>query len=102
MHIAPLCQSAVSHQVTSEQAHSGLADNIPKAYNVRVETSGAQPLVALAKCDGSYDMGQPFTLDDLATMPCAVQPKNYGVGAMITVLFGFFRFGLGNKDCAAL
>ena len=102
MHIAPLCQSAVSHQVTSEQTHSGLAYNILKAYNVRVETSGAQPLVALVKCDGSYDMGQPCALDDLVKMPCAVPPKNYGVGAMITMLFGIFRFGRGNKDYAAL
>lgn len=74
----------VLHQVTSEQAHIGLAYNVPKAQNVRVETASAQPLVALVKRGGSYDIDQPFTLDDLAAMPCAVPPKSFGIGAMIT------------------
>ncbi|WP_368186262.1 LysR family transcriptional regulator [Aestuariibius sp. HNIBRBA575] len=74
----------VLHQVVSEQAHIGLAYNVPKAPQIRVQTSCAQPLVGLVKRGGFYDTEQPFSLDDLAAMPCAVPPKSFGIGAMIT------------------
>lgn len=76
----------VLHQVTSEQTHLGLAYNVPKTPHVRVQTSCAQPLVGLVKRGGSYDSGRPFTLDELAKIPCAVPPKSFGIGAMITAV----------------
>lgn len=76
----------VLHQVTSEQAHLGLAYNVPKTPQVRVQTSCAQPLVALVKRGGSYDVDQPFSLNGLASMPCAVPPKSFGIGAMVTAV----------------
>jgi DNA-binding transcriptional LysR family regulator len=76
----------VLHHVTSERAHLGLAYNVPKTPQVRVQASSVQPLVGLVKRGGSYDTGQPLTLDDLAAMPCAVPPKSFGIGAMITAV----------------
>lgn len=74
----------VMHQITSEQAHLGLAYNVPKDPQIRVETSATQPLVALVRKDGIYDKTEPLDLATLAKMPCAIPPKAFGIGAMIS------------------
>lgn len=74
----------VVHLITSEQAHLGLAYNVPKVPMIRVETSTVQPLVALVRKDGIYDTPVPLDLAGLAKMPCAIPPKIFGIGAMIT------------------
>ncbi len=76
----------VLHQVTSEQAHLGLAYNVPKTPQVRVQASSAQPLVALVKRGGVYDARQPLELDVLAQMPCAIPPKSFGIGALLAAV----------------
>jgi DNA-binding transcriptional LysR family regulator len=76
----------VVHQIASEQAHLGLAYNVPKTPQIRVQASSEQPLVGLVKRGGAYDTDQPFTLDDLASMPCAIPPKSFGIGALITAV----------------
>jgi DNA-binding transcriptional LysR family regulator len=76
----------VVHQIASEQAHLGLAYNVPKTPQIRVQTSSDQPLVGLVKRGGAYDTDHPFTLDDLASMPCAIPPKSFGIGALITAV----------------
>jgi DNA-binding transcriptional LysR family regulator len=74
----------VVHQITSEQAHFGLAYNVVRDPRIRVEASSTQPLVALVKRGGTYDANHPLDLDTLAMMPCAIPPKSFGIGAMIT------------------
>jgi DNA-binding transcriptional LysR family regulator len=64
----------------------GLAYNVPKTPQIRVQASSEQPLVGLVKRGGAYDTDQPFTLDDLASMPCAIPPKSFGIGALITAV----------------
>jgi DNA-binding transcriptional LysR family regulator len=76
----------VVHQIASEQAHLGLAYNVPKTPQIRVQASSDQPLVGLVKRGGAYDTDHPFTLDDLASMPCAIPPKSFGIGALITAV----------------
>jgi DNA-binding transcriptional LysR family regulator len=76
----------VLHQVTSEQAHLGLAYNVPNTAQVRVQASSTQPLVGLIKRGGVYDTGEPLGLDHLAALPCAIPPKSFGIGAMITAV----------------
>jgi DNA-binding transcriptional LysR family regulator len=76
----------VLHQITSEQAHLGLAYNVAKTPLVRVHAVSDQPLVALVKRGGAYDTGQPFEVADLAAMPCAIPPQSFGIGAMISAV----------------
>lgn len=73
----------VMHQVTSEQAHLGLAYNLPKTPQVREHVSATQPLVALVKRQGKYDIAQPLTLGSLAEMRCAIPPQSFGIGALL-------------------
>lgn len=73
----------VVHQVTTEQAHLGLAYNVVTEPKIRVESLSRQPLVVLVRKDGTYDNKGPFDLEDLAGMPCAIPPKSFGVGALI-------------------
>jgi DNA-binding transcriptional LysR family regulator len=73
----------VIHQITSEQAHLGLAYNVGKDPQIRVETSASQPLAALVKKAGIYDIAVPLDFKSLATMPCAIPPKGFGIGVMI-------------------
>lgn len=73
----------VMHQVTSEQAHLGLAYNLPKTPQVREHLSATQPLVALVKRQGKYDIAQPLTLGSLAEMRCAIPPQSFGIGALL-------------------
>jgi DNA-binding transcriptional LysR family regulator len=75
----------VLHQVASEQSHVGLAYNVPKSQHIRVVANAPQPLVGLVQRGGQYDTGQPIGLDALATIPFAVPPKSFGIGAMIAV-----------------
>jgi len=74
----------VMHQVTSEQAHLGLAYNVAKDPVIRVVTSATQPLIALVHTNGVYDNSEPVDLLALAKIPCAIPPKSFGIGAMIT------------------
>ncbi|NRB18784.1 MAG: LysR family transcriptional regulator [Rhodobacteraceae bacterium] len=76
----------VMQQILSEQAHLGLAYNVPKTPQIRVETSASQPLVALVRRGGIYDRTEPLNLASLAKMPCAIPPKTFGIGAMITAV----------------
>ncbi len=73
----------VVHLVTSEQAHIGLAYNVPNDPQLRVDVSVAQPLLAVVKKGGAFDQGAPYDLATLASMPCAVPPKSFGIGTMI-------------------
>lgn len=74
----------VAHQVSSGQAHLGLAYNVARDPHIRVETSARQPLVALVRKGGQYDTGAALEVADLATMPCAIPPKSFGIGAMLS------------------
>ena len=76
----------VMHQITSEQVHLGLAYNVARDPQIRVETSATQPLVALVRRGGIYDKATPLDLAALAKMPCAIPPKSFGIGAMITAV----------------
>jgi DNA-binding transcriptional LysR family regulator len=76
----------VVHQITSEQVHLGLAYNVARDPQIRVETSATQPLVALVRKGGIYDKTAPLDLAALAKMPCAIPPKTSGIGAMITAV----------------
>lgn len=76
----------VMYQVTSEQAHLGLAYNVAKTPQVRVHASSTQPLVALVKRQGIYDTAQPLALDELAEMRCAIPPQSFGIGAMLATV----------------
>ncbi|MBU2866424.1 LysR family transcriptional regulator [Pacificibacter marinus] len=73
----------VSHLVATEEAHLGLAYNVPSDPRLRVEMSARQPLVALVRKEGAFDTGAAFDLKRLASLPCAVPPKSFGVGTMI-------------------
>jgi len=73
----------VMHQVASDQAHLGLAYNSANDPQIRVVTSATQPLVALVKRGGAYDMQAPLDLAALATIGCAIPPQSFGIGAMI-------------------
>lgn len=76
----------VIRQVTSEQVHLGLAYNVEKMPQIRVQAFSKQPLVGLVKRGGKYDTEQPIGLDELAAIPCAVPPKSFGIGSMITAV----------------
>lgn len=73
----------VVHLVTSEQAHVGLAYNVQKTPQLRVNISAPQPLMAVVQKGGAYDHGRPFDLATLTLLPCAVPPKSFGIGTMI-------------------
>jgi DNA-binding transcriptional LysR family regulator len=73
----------VSHLVATEQAHIGLAYNVPSDPRLRVEFSARQPLVALVRKGGAFDTEIAFDVKTLAALPCAVPPKSFGIGAMI-------------------
>jgi DNA-binding transcriptional LysR family regulator len=75
----------VIHQVISEQAHLGLAYNVANDPQLRVEASTHQPLAGLVKKGGIYDSGAPLDLEMLATLPCAIPPKGFGIGTMIAL-----------------
>lgn len=72
------------HQITSEQAHIGLAYNVPRDPQFKVETSATQPLIALVRTGGIYDKTEPLDLAALPKMPSAIPPKAFGVGAIIS------------------
>jgi len=76
----------VVHQITSERAHLGLAYNVVKDSQIRVEISFTQPLVALVRRDGAYDTKAPLDLIALTEIPCAIPPKSFGIGAMIAAV----------------
>lgn len=76
----------VMQQVISEQAHLGLAYNVTHDPRISVETATPQPLVALVRRDGLFDRQIPLDLIALSQMPCAIPPKTFGIGAMITAL----------------
>jgi DNA-binding transcriptional LysR family regulator len=76
----------VMQQVVSEQAHLGLAYNVTKDPRIRVELAMSQPLVALVRRGGIYDRETPFDIVALSKMPCAIPPKTFGIGAMITAV----------------
>ncbi len=73
----------VVQQITDDFAHLGLAYNVMKAPQLRVEMSSAQPLVAVVRRGGRFDTGTRPELATLARMPCAISPKTFGIGAMI-------------------
>lgn len=75
----------VVDQVTSERAHLGLAYNVARDPQIRVETAKTQPLVALVRRGGRFD-DTALDLTMLAKMPCAIPPKSFGIGAMITAV----------------
>ncbi len=76
----------VIRQVTSEQAHLGLAYNVGTDSQVRVEAASTQPLVVLVKRGGVFDTQKSFDLTTLATIPCAIPPKSFGIGSMIAAV----------------
>ncbi len=76
----------VLYQVTSEQAHLGLAYNVPNTPQIRVHATSTQPLVALVKRQGIYDIAQPLALDELAEMRCAIPPQSFGIGALLATV----------------
>lgn len=73
----------VMHQITTEQAHLGLAYNVTKDPKIRVETAATQPLVALVRANGRYDRPSSLDMATLAAIPCAIPPKTFGIGAAI-------------------
>lgn len=76
----------VMQQVISDQAHLGVAYNVTKDPRIRVESATAQPLVALVRRGGMYDMKSPLDLTAISQIPCAIPPKTFGIGAMITAV----------------
>ncbi|MGB7242503.1 MAG: LysR family transcriptional regulator [Sulfitobacter sp.] len=76
----------VVQQISSEQAHVGMAYNVAADPKIRIDKSAAQPLVALVRRSGKYDHSPPIDLETLATIPCTVPPKTFGIGAIITAI----------------
>ncbi len=74
----------VMQQVVSDQAHLGVAYNLAKDSRIRMEATTSQPLVALVRKGGVYDTRAPLDFAAISQIPCALPPKTFGVGALIT------------------
>ena len=73
----------VAQQVATQEAHIGLAYNVPTDPRLRLETSAQKPLLALVRKGGTFDDGSTFDLQKLASLPCAIPPKSFGIGTML-------------------
>jgi len=107
---------AVMHQVTTDQAHIGLAYDVPSDQRIKTLALGAQPLVMLARPEGRFAVPEgPLDMAALAQVPAAVAAGDTGIGGLlaraearsgqrfwavvqsgsIAVLLAFARAGLG-------
>jgi DNA-binding transcriptional LysR family regulator len=74
---------AVKQLLTTEQAHIGFAYNIDCDPQIRVEFACKQPLVALFRRGGEFDPDGPADMKHLSQLPCAIPPKDFGIGTLI-------------------
>lgn len=106
----------VTQRIASDQAHIGLAYDVPPDRRIKTLARAAQPLVMLAHPDGRFALPEgPLDMAALAGLPAAVAAGGTGIGALlaraearsgrrlfavvqsgsIAVLLAFARAGLG-------
>lgn len=73
----------VRDAVIQDQAHLGLAFNIPSDPRLNVVAQTNHPLVVICRRHGRYDSPDLVDIADLSLLPCGFLSKGYGVGAVI-------------------